>query len=150
MDPQRFGDYVLLERIAVGGMAEVFRARLAREGGVQRQVCIKRVHPKHSADASFSAMFIDEARISVTLSHGNIVPVFDFGCVDGLYYLAMEYVEGRDLAQIAARARIAHKPWPVPIARSCPPACPADATFSPCNSVNAFIRGLHPARATRK
>jgi serine/threonine-protein kinase len=112
----RFGDYVLLERVAVGGMAEVFRARLAREGGVQRQVCIKRVHPKHSADASFSAMFIDEARIGVTLSHGNIVPIFDFGCVDGLYYLAMEYVEGRDLAQIAGRARIAQKTWPTEVA----------------------------------
>jgi len=116
VEPTRFGEYVLLERVAVGGMAEVFRARLAREGGVQRQVCIKRVHPKHSADASFSAMFIDEARIGVTLSHGNIVPIFDFGCVDGLYYLAMEYVEGRDLAQIAGRARIADKSWPTDVA----------------------------------
>jgi hypothetical protein len=116
VEPLRFGEYVLLERVAVGGMAEVFRARVAREGGVQRQVCIKRVHPKHSADASFSAMFIDEARIGVTLSHGNIVPIFDFGCVDGLYYLAMEYVEGRDLAQIAGRARIAQRRWPVDVA----------------------------------
>jgi serine/threonine-protein kinase len=113
---QRFGEYELLERVAVGGMAEVYKARVHRPGGVGKTLCIKRVHPKYCADPSFRQMFIEEARIGVSLSHGNIVPVFDFGSIDGLYYLAMEFVEGRDLAQITGRARLVGVPMPKTVA----------------------------------
>ncbi len=109
---ERFGSYELLDKIAVGGMAEIFRARAVHGKGVRKDFVIKRIHPALSADLSFVAMFIDEARLGVSLVHGNIVPVFDFGCIDGYYYLAMEHVEGQDLAVLCGRAKIVDKPWP--------------------------------------
>lgn len=113
---KRFGSYELLDKIAVGGMAEIFRARAVHGKGVRKDIVIKRIHPALSADPSFVAMFIDEARLGVSLVHGNIVPVFDFGCIDGYYYLAMEHVEGRDLAVLCGRAKVVGKEWPWPLA----------------------------------
>jgi serine/threonine-protein kinase len=109
---ERFGNYELLEKIAVGGMAEIFLARASHGRGVTRQIVIKRIHPALSADKNFVGMFIDEARLGVTMMHGNIVPVFDFGCVDGYYYLAMEYVDGQDLSSLMGRARVVGIHWP--------------------------------------
>jgi serine/threonine protein kinase len=113
---ERFGNYELLEKVAVGGMAEIFRARSVHGQGVQKQVCIKRIHPALSSDGVFVAMFIEEARLGVSMVHGNIVPVFDFGYVDGHYYLAMEWVEGLDLATLCGRARIVGMEWPAELA----------------------------------
>ncbi len=110
---ERFGNYDLLEKIAVGGMAEIFKARAIHGRGVEKLVCIKRIHPALSADKDFVGMFIDEARLGVTMVHGNIVPVFDFGCIDGRYYLALEYVEGQDLAALHGRARVVGIDWPL-------------------------------------
>lgn len=109
---ERFGNYELLEKVAVGGMAEIFKARAVHGQGVEKLVCIKRIHPALSADRLFVAMFIDEARLGVTMAHGNIVPTFDFGYVDGHYFLAMEYVEGHDLASLAGRAKVVGIEWP--------------------------------------
>lgn len=109
---ERFGNYDLLEKVAVGGMAEIFKARAIHARGVEKLVCIKRIHPALSADRVFVAMFIDEARLGVSMAHGNIVPVFDFGYVDGHYFLAMEYVEGNDLATLCGRARVVEIDWP--------------------------------------
>jgi len=113
---ERFGNYELLEKVAVGGMAEIFRARSMHGQGVQKVVCIKRIHPALSSDGVFVEMFIEEARLGVSMVHGNIVPVFDFGYVDGHYYLAMEWVEGLDLATLNGRARIVGMPWPTELA----------------------------------
>ncbi len=113
---ERFGNYELLEKVAVGGMAEIFMARAVHGQGVEKQVCIKRIHPALSADRLFVAMFIDEARLGVTMAHGNIVPTFDFGYVDGHYFLAMEYVEGLDLASLAGRAKVVGIEWPPQLA----------------------------------
>ena len=113
---ERFGNYDLLEKIAVGGMAEIFKARAIHSKGVEKIVCIKRIHPALSADRNFVAMFIDEARLGVSMVHGNIVPVFDFGYVDGRYFLAMEYVEGQDLAALSGRARVVGVDWPFAVA----------------------------------
>jgi len=113
---ERFGNYELLEKVAVGGMAEIFKARAMHARGIEKLVCIKRIHPALSADRIFVAMFIDEARLGVTMAHGNIVPVFDFGYVDGHYFLAMEYVEGLDLATICGRARVVEVSWPPELA----------------------------------
>ena len=110
-EPLTFGSYELLDKVATGGMAEVYRARARRPGGVKKIVCLKRIHPNLCADPSFVDMFIEEARLGVTLSHGNIVPVFDFGCIDGYHYLVMDFVEGYDLAQVLARARIVEEPF---------------------------------------
>ncbi len=112
----RFGNYELLEKIAVGGMAEIFRARSIHGQGVQKNIVIKRIHPTLSTDKSFVAMFIDEARLGVSMVHGNIVPVFDFGCVDGFHYLAMEYVAGQNLASLGARVIMVDLKWPLDLA----------------------------------
>jgi serine/threonine protein kinase/CRP-like cAMP-binding protein len=98
--PIVFGKYELIDRIAVGGMAEIFLARSASLGGVTRTCVIKRILPEYSADRQFVSMFIDEARITIGLDHPNIVRLFDFGQVDGTYFMAMEYVEGVDVVDV--------------------------------------------------
>lgn len=103
--PTRFGRYELLELVGRGGMAEVFRARLAGAAGTEKLLCIKRILPTLSQHAEFLQLFISEARVALPLTHGNITQVFDFGEVDGVYYLAMEYVHGQNLARTLQRAQ---------------------------------------------
>lgn len=98
-----FGAYALTERLAIGGMAEVFRAVQRGANGFERVVAIKRILPDLADDESFIDMFVDEAKISVVLSHPNIAQVYDLGCVDGAYYIAMEFVEGKDLRGVHRR-----------------------------------------------
>ncbi|MEE8409137.1 MAG: serine/threonine-protein kinase [Myxococcota bacterium] len=98
---ESFGRYQLLERIAVGGMAEIFLARSTSLDGFEKDLVIKRIRPEFGQDDRFSSLFIDEARLSMTLSHPNIVQVFDFGHTDGAYYLAMEHIDGCDLDGIS-------------------------------------------------
>jgi serine/threonine protein kinase len=81
-------------------MAEVWSATLPGAGGIDKGCVIKRILPAYVDDPTIVQMFLDEARISISLQHGNIVPVFDFGEVDGSYYLAMEHVAGKDLRAI--------------------------------------------------
>jgi serine/threonine protein kinase len=100
---ERFGRYELVSWLGQGGMAETYRARLLGEAGVTKPVLIKKVLPEYTNDQAFIAMFISEARISATLSHGNIAQVYDFGRVDGDYFLAMEYVDGQPLHRILKR-----------------------------------------------
>ncbi len=103
--PQRFGKYVLLRKLAVGGMAEVFLAKAVGAEGFQRTVVIKRILPSYTEDDAFVSMFIDEARIAAALHHANIIQIIDFDKVDDAYYIAMEYVEGRDLRKVLDRGR---------------------------------------------
>ncbi len=103
--PQRFGKYVLLRKLAVGGMAEVFLAKAVGAEGFQRTVVIKRILPSFTEDDAFVSMFIDEARIAAALHHANVIQVIDFDKVDDAYYIAMEYVEGRDLRKVLDRGR---------------------------------------------
>ena len=104
--PAAFGRYELQNLLAVGGMAEVFLAR-SRTGGIERTCVIKRVLPRYSTSRQFVSMFIDEARITIGLDHENIVRLFDFGQVDGAYFMALEYFEGCDLVDVlrAQKAR---------------------------------------------
>jgi len=95
--PRPFGPYSLLRRLAVGGMAEIYVAKTRGLGGFEKLVAIKLVHPHLSADTHFVQMLIDEAKILVLLTHTNIAQVFDLGCIDGTYYIAMEFVEGLDV-----------------------------------------------------
>jgi len=113
--PQEFGDYHLLEKIATGGMAEVWRARAYGMAGFEKILVIKKVLDSLAKDDEFVRLFIDEARIAVHLLHVNIVQVFDLGEVDGTYYMAMEYVHGLDLARLVSRSR-QMGPFPVPLA----------------------------------
>ncbi len=97
---QSFGKYQILERIASGGMAEIYKARLEGIGGFQRHFAIKRVRPEFSSNADFIEMLVDEAKIAGLLSHANIVQILDLGEIDGAYYVAMEFVDGRDLGAV--------------------------------------------------
>jgi serine/threonine-protein kinase len=94
--PCGFGRYELLERLAVGGMAEVFRARQSGAHGFEKILAIKRILPHLASDPEFLGMFIDEAKLQCALEHPKIVQVFEFGQVDGRYFIALEYVDGMD------------------------------------------------------
>lgn len=113
--PQQFGDYHLLEKIATGGMAEVWRARAYGLAGFEKILVIKRVLDELAKDDEFIRLFIDEAKIAVHLLHVNIVQVFELDEVNGSYYMALEYVHGLDLARLVSRARH-HGPFPIPLA----------------------------------
>jgi len=116
INPERFGRYVLLDRIGEGGMAEVFRAIMPGAEGFKRTLVVKRILSPHSNTAAFVDMFVREARIGAMLSHPNIVQVYDFGSVDGHYFLAMEYLRGRDVLAIIKRLRDTKTPFPIPVA----------------------------------
>ncbi|HEY7956864.1 MAG TPA: protein kinase [Polyangia bacterium] len=94
--PCTFGRYQLLERLAVGGMAEIFRAKQTGVHGFEKILVIKRILPHLAADPEFLAMFVDEAKLQCALEHPKIVQVLEFGEADGQYYIALEYVEGMD------------------------------------------------------
>jgi serine/threonine-protein kinase len=100
-----FGRYRLLEPLASGGMADVFRAEHAAAEGVTKEVALKLVRGEYAARSDFVQMFIQEARLAARLTHANLVQVFDFDQVDGRYYIAMELVRGRHLGQVVERCR---------------------------------------------
>ncbi len=104
--PEPFGDYDLIERLGVGGMAETFVARRRGPGGFEQRVCLKRVLPSFAADDDFVAMFLREARLSALLHHGHIARVLDFGIEDGTHYLTLELIEGTDLRELLLHLRM--------------------------------------------
>ncbi|MFA5812741.1 MAG: serine/threonine-protein kinase, partial [bacterium] len=106
--PQSVGQYYMLEKIAQGGMAEIFRGLAYDVHGLSRKtVCIKKILSHLSADRDFIGSIIDEAKIAVKLVHGNIAQTYDLGKVGDDYYMVMEYVDGSTLSQINKRC-IAH------------------------------------------
>jgi serine/threonine protein kinase len=98
--PEAFGRYYLVDKIAVGGMAEVFKAKSFARGGFEKLLVIKRILGHLSDNEEFVAMFVDEAKISVELQHPNIVQIYDFGQIHENHYIAMECVDGKDLKGI--------------------------------------------------
>ena len=115
--PIPFGKYYLLERINVGGMAEVFKAKAFGVEGFERLLAVKRILPNIAEDEEFIAMFIDEAKIAVQLQHANIAQIFDLGKVDDSYFIALEYVLGRDLR--AMFDRMQQRKETMPLAQAC-------------------------------
>jgi serine/threonine protein kinase/tetratricopeptide (TPR) repeat protein len=107
--PILYGKYQLLEQLARGGMAEVYKAKAHGVEGFEKILVIKRILPDLSENPRFVSMFIDEAKIAVTLSHANIVQVFDLGHAEGTYFIAMEYVAGMDLAAMLKRGNRAKR-----------------------------------------
>ncbi|HEX6837700.1 MAG TPA: protein kinase [Polyangia bacterium] len=95
----------MLERISVGGMAEVFKAKSFGVEGFEKILAIKRILPSMAEDADFIEMFIDEAKICGQLNHANICQIFELGRVDDSHFIAMEYVWGKDVLQIQNRFR---------------------------------------------
>jgi len=101
---ERFGKYHVLEKIAQGGMAEVYKVKTVGIAGFEKIQALKRILPHQAREARFIRSFIDEARIAVELTHRNIVQVFDFGKADGELFLAMELIEGKDLRTVMTQA----------------------------------------------
>lgn len=116
--PVAFGKYELLERIATGGMAEVFLARSFGVAGFEKRLVIKRIRPELAQDPRFVAMFVNEAKIGVHLNHPNVVQTYDLGRTGSDWYMAMEHLHGRDLNRVVKVLRSFERRLPLPIAVS--------------------------------
>src|SRR5882762_2040556 len=104
--PEALSKYRLLGKLAEGGMAELFLARAAGLGGFERLLVIKRPRPELARDTEFVRMLLDEARIAATLTHTNIVQVFDVDMVDGNVFFAMEYLHGHHVLSLIQRSKV--------------------------------------------
>ena len=108
--------YLLLDRIAAGGMAEVFRAKSLGVEGFEKIIAMKRILPHLAEDEEFVAMFVHEAKIAGQLNHANIGQIYDLGRIGGQHFIAMEYIWGKDLQRILKRFRQLGQPMPPPMA----------------------------------
>lgn len=113
---RKLGRYELLRRIAEGGMGEIYLARQRGAGGFEKNLIIKTILPHLAKEDEFVEKFLDEGRTVVQLVHGNIVPVFDMGQEAGEYYIAMEYIAGRDLRDIQKRLKLNSDTMPIDLA----------------------------------
>jgi serine/threonine protein kinase len=111
-EPAAFGNYYLLGLIARGGMAEVYRARPRSER--ERILAVKCMRPQLAREARFVDMFIREGKLAILLKHTSIVETFDVGRAEGRYFIAMEYIGGKDLTQVLRRCQEANQRIPVP------------------------------------
>lgn len=102
--PQKFGRYYVYDKLAVGGMAEIFKARLCGSKDFQKKFVIKRLNVGRRNREYLTNLFIDEAHLCSHFSHANIVNTYDFSLVEERYFIAMEYVEGQDLKQLIVRS----------------------------------------------
>ncbi len=114
--PRPFGHYFILEKIAQGGMAEIFKGLTYDFTGLKKFIVIKRILPHIAVNQEFINMLIDEAKIAVHLNHGNIAQTYDLGKVAEDYFIVMEYVEGKTLSQIFKKLTTLRQPIPLPIA----------------------------------
>ena len=114
--PRPFGRYYLIDKMAIGGMAEVFNAIFFGIHGFEMPLVIKRILPHLSANQRFVDMFVVEAKIYVALQHQNIVQIYDFHKFQEQYFIALEFVEGRDLKTLMVRCRDQNYTIPTPIA----------------------------------
>lgn len=115
-EPKQFGKYYLVEKIAMGGMAEIYKAKTFGVDGFEKLLAIKRILPHCAADKDFITMLIDEAKLSVLLSHANIVQVYDLGKIGEDYFISMEYIHGVNLRDIMYHCRETQRPIPPEIA----------------------------------
>ena len=114
--PVPFGRYTLLMPLATGGMGEIFLARLGGPAGFEKFCVIKKILPALAQDRAFVERFMGEARVLVRLTHGSIAQVLDMGTVGGEPYMALEFVDGKDLRRLVARLREVGKAVPVEVA----------------------------------
>ena len=115
-DGLKFGQYVLIEKIATGGMAEVWKARMRGVEGFQKIVAIKKILPHLSDNQDFIEMFVDEAKLAAQLNHNNITHIYDLGKIQNSYYIAMEYIDGFDLKTILRQGQERDNPMSVELA----------------------------------
>jgi serine/threonine protein kinase len=118
--PESFGKYFLVDKIAMGGMAEIFKAKSFGHGGFENLLVIKRILSHLSDNEQFVRMFMDEAKVSALLQHNNVVRIYDFGKLRENYFIAMECVEGKDvkliLRKLAERRKLLPREFAVYIA----------------------------------
>ncbi|MCP5464709.1 MAG: serine/threonine protein kinase [Deltaproteobacteria bacterium] len=114
-EPRPFGKYFLTERIAVGGMAEIYKAKTFGVDGFEKLLAIKKILSHYSSDKEFITMLTDEAKLVVHLSHANIVQVYDLGRVGDDYFISMELVDGVNLRQLGEKAKELNKPVPMDV-----------------------------------
>ncbi len=103
--PKRFGKYLLLDQIAVGGMAELYRAMITGVQGFEKLIAVKKILPHLTIEEELVTSFIDEAKLAALLHHQNIVQIYDFGSVEKSYFIAMEYLLGKDLRNVGEKAK---------------------------------------------
>src|SRR6516165_11004136 len=134
---QKLGRYELIRRLAVGGMAEIYLARLPGVGieGFEKLVVLKRILPQHALDPELLRMFLDEARLSATLTHPHVTEVYDVGTDGEAPFFAMEHVLGANLRQLM-QARAKQGAGPLPLEHA-------------VGIVAAAAAGLHYAHAKR-
>jgi protein kinase-like protein len=116
MPPRRFGKYVLIRKLAEGGMAEIFLAKQLGAEGFERDVVIKCMLDHFTQHREFVSMFLDEARLAARLHHPNIVQIIDLGLEDNRYFICMEYLAGEDLEAVFAATHYQGQGVPIPIA----------------------------------
>jgi serine/threonine protein kinase len=104
-EPKQFGRYLLIDKLAVGGMAEIYKAKTYGVDGFEKLLAIKRILPHCSADSEFINMLVDEAKLTVLLSHANIVQVYDLGKVGDDYFISMEFINGTNLREVVRRVK---------------------------------------------
>lgn len=108
--PHVFGKFFLLQKLGMGGMAEIYRAKMGGTGGFEKELVIKRILPALSSDDQFARMLINEAKLTVALTHPAIAQIFELGEIDGQYFISMELVEGATLHDLMFLANKAGKP----------------------------------------
>ena len=112
-EPIRFGKYLILDKIATGGMAELFRAKITSVEGFEKLIALKKILPNLTQDSNLVNMFIDEAKLAAMLTHQNIVQIYDLGSMEGVYFIAMEYIHGKDLRVLSNKSK--EKGLPLPL-----------------------------------
>lgn len=108
--PTFFGQYYLIDRISKGGMSDIYLARTTGIAGFKKPVAIKKLLPEYSSKPRYVQRFVNEARTLAQLNHSNIVHIFDMGLIDREYYIVLEYIEGRNVANLLAKAKKMARP----------------------------------------
>ncbi len=134
-NPVPFGKYELISKLAAGGMAEIYLARTKSIQGFEKYLVIKKILRNRASDPEFIRMFLDEARVAATLDHPNIVQIYDVGHVDDEYFIAMEYLRGKNLIEIVrGGAKLGYSKPPLEHV---------------CSALSAVCAGLHYAHEKR-
>ena len=139
---QTFGKYTLIDRIAIGGMAEIFLARQAGVEGFEKTIAVKKIRPHLTHDENFVRMFLNEAKLAAQLSHPNIVQIYDLGKINDSYFIAMEYVSGRDMSRVIPKCKSLGIPFPMEYALKITSAA-LEALYYAHNKTDAQGHPLH-------
>jgi serine/threonine-protein kinase len=110
---QRFGKYILIRKLDTGGMADIYLARQEGVEGFQKDIVIKKIRPEISQKQEFVQMFLNEAKLAAMLTHPNICQIFDLGKIGDSYFIAMEYIAGRDMNRIINASAKRGIPFPM-------------------------------------